>query len=282
MSAEVAVLCCIPLDEGEWLDRFASNVCGDFVRSNMDEKFKGKPHQAWHVFMDEAAFIQRKLAALASKHVEVVLRAESAHIRKAATRYESIVVIAHWKHERALPSDILSPALLWQHMLEVDPGLERLDVSASETPQFSEQLSSALDDLVLRGGSDLVAIPDGSGDGRLPASVLRRDVLNGIPYLAAGNRLETWDAMMSAEEFSDLFGNEFDGVALMAICHSTLLSEAFRTHHPNAMCICSRNPVRVGLTLAKFDAALMLMRAKHIPLWRALNEIGDIVDSLAG
>lgn len=281
MSGKVALLCCIPLEESEWLERFASTECGDFVRSNAEEKFNGNPHQTWRMFSREGAFIQRKLDALGSKQVEVVLRAGSAHIREAAAQYENIVVIAHWKHERILSSDILSPESLWRHLLEVDPRLQRPGMSADKPHQITDDLRSTLDHLVLHGGSNVVAIPAGLGNGRLPASVLRREVLNTIPYLAAGNRIETWDSMMSAEQFSELFGNGFDGTAVMAICNSVLLAETFRIRHPNAICICNKDTANAGLNLAKLDAAVVLMRAKQISLWRALNEIGDVVDSLA-
>ena len=281
MSADITLLCCIPLEESEWLERFSSTRCGDFVRSNVEEKFNGNPHQTWLVFSREATFIRRKLDAFASKGVEVVLRAESAHIRDSAAKYKNVVVLAHWKHERVLNSDIRSPELLWRHMVGLDPGLPRLEWSAGEPQQLAEQVRRALDDLVIHGGSDLVAVPARLGNGQFPASVLRREALNAIPYLALGNRLETWDTMMSAEEFSKLFGKTFEGTVLMAICNSFLLAETFRTLHPNAICICNRDTANAGLNLAKLDAAVTLMRVKRISLWRALNQVGDIIDFVA-
>jgi hypothetical protein len=281
MSADVTLLCCIPLEKTEWLERFASEEVGDFVRSIAEEKFKGDPHQTWRMFSREAAFIQRKLDALANKNVEVVRHATTAHIRKAAAQCKDLVVIAHWKHERVFKFGIRSSSSLWRHMLEVDPGLQRLGLSTSEPERVTDQLRDALDDLVLHGGSELVAIRAGFGNGRLPASVLRREALNAIPYLASGNRLETWDSMVSADQFSELFGTGFEGTALMAICYSTLLAETFRAYHPNAICICNNKTANAGLNLAKLDAALVLMRSKQIPLWRALNQVGDIIDSLA-
>lgn len=263
------------------MERFASTRYGDFVRSNVEEKFNGNLHQTWLVFSHEATFIRHKLDALASKGVEVILRAESAHIRDAAAKYKNIVVLAHWKHERILNSDIRSPELLWRHMVGLDPSLQRLKLSVGDPDQLGEQLRGALDSLVTHGGSDLVAVPAGLANGQFPASVLRREALNSIPYLAPGNRLETWDTMMSAEQFSKLFGKGFEGTVLMAICNSFLLAEAFRALHPNAICICNKDTTNAGLNLTKLDAAVTLMGVKDISLWRALNQVGDIIDSIA-
>ena len=281
MSANVAVLCCIPLQESEWLERFASSPCGDFVRSNAEAKFDGNPNHAWRMFSREANFIQRKLGLLENKGVNVSLRAGTVDIREAAVRDTNIVVIAHWKHERVLRSDLLSPASLWQHMLEVDPSLERMELSPRKTEKFEDKLRNILDELVLQGGSRLVDLPGSLGNGSLPVSVLRREVLNELPLLAVGNRLETWDSMISAAEFSELFGAGFRGTVLMATCHSVLLAEIFRRRHPRAICICCRNPTSAGLNIAKLDAAVTLMKSERIPLWHALNKIGDVVDSLA-
>jgi hypothetical protein len=99
----------------------------------------------------------------------------------------------------------------------------------------------------------------------------------GIP----GNRLETWDGMLSDAEFARLFSTGFSGTAYMVVCTSNILAETFRRQHPSAMCICSDDPVRAGLALAKLDAAVSLMSAKQVPLWRGLLEAGDIIDSLA-
>jgi len=280
MSHDIAVLCCIPLEESEWLERFTSRGYGDFVRSNVEEKFKGDLHQTWRVFSHEAIFIRRKLEALADEGADIVLRAESSHIREAAAKHENVVIVAHWKHERILRSDIWSAELLRRQIVDVDPSL-RVVLSAGERLQLAETLCRVLNDLIVHGGSRLVAVPAELGDGRLPASVLRREVLNTMPYLAPGNRLETWDSMVSAEQFSKLFGKEFKGTALMAICNSTLLAETFRTHHSNAICICNRETANAGLNLAKFHAAVMIMQAKRLPLWRALNQVGDIIDSVA-
>jgi hypothetical protein len=281
MSADIALLCCIPLEEADWFERFASEECGDFVRSNAQAKFNGDAEQAWQFFSPEAAFIGRKLDALAKEHVKVVLRATTMHIREAAAQCKDVVVLAHWKHERVLRSDIRSPTSLWRHLLEVDPGLHRLGLSENEPAQLVDGLCGALDQLVLHGGSDLVAIPAAVANGRLPATVLRRDALNEIPYLAPGNRLETWDAMLPADQFSKLYGKGFDGTALMEICHSTLVAETFRTYHPDAICIGNRDPANAGLNLTKLDAAVKLMRSMRIPLWRALNLVGEMIDSLA-
>lgn len=98
---------------------------------------------------------------------------------------------------------------------------------------------------------------------------------------APGNRLETWDTMLTDDEFSRLFPCEFSGTAYMVVCTSNILAETFRRQHSNAICICSDDPVLAGLALAKLDAAISLMSAKRIPLWRGLLEAGDIIDSSA-
>ncbi len=281
MSGDIALLCCIPLEEKEWLERFSSTRCGDFVRSNVEEKFNGSLSKTWLVFSHEARFIRRKLEALAGKGVDIILRAESSNIQEAAAKYENIVVIAHWKHERILRSDITFPALLWQQIVDIDPSLQRAALSVGDPQELSEAIYQVLNEVIIHGSYKLVSTPEGLSNGQLPASVLRREALNTFPYVAPGNRLETWDSMVSATKFSELFGTEFKGTALMAICNSVLLAETFRTHHPNAICICNRETANAGLNLAKLDAAVTLMHARRLPLWRALNQVGDIIDCVA-
>jgi hypothetical protein len=279
MAGDMALLCCIPLEEEEWNERFASAQLGDFVRSNAEAKGGNDPDKTWQLFSAEASFIRRKLEALAHEGIAVVLHATATDIRESAMHFKDIVVIAHWKHERVFKSDILSPVSLWTWMLQVDPAMQRLGLSA-EDALLADKLRDIIDGLVVHGGSDLVAFSAGA-DGRLPASVLRRDALNTIPHLAPGNRIETWDAMLSAEQFSELFGPRFEGTALMAICYSILLAETFRLRHPNAICICNKETANAGLNLAKLGAAVSLARKKRLPLWQALNQAGDMIDSLA-
>ena len=94
------------------------------------------------------------------------------------------------------------------------------------------------------------------------------------------NRLEAWDAMLTADELADLFPRGFAGTALLIACNSDIPAESFRRRHPEAMCICSRDPVRAGLALAKLDAALILMKAEAIPMWRALQKAGEMIDAI--
>jgi hypothetical protein len=87
--------------------------------------------------------------------------------------------------------------------------------------------------------------------------------------------------MISAGEFARLFGRGFEGTVFMAICHSVLLAETFRSHHPQAICICNSDTANAGLNLTRLDAAVMLMGARRIPLWLALHQVSDLIDSLA-
>jgi hypothetical protein len=280
MTDSTGFLCCIPLEKSEWQDRFAHVELGDFVRANTEEKAKNDPDAAWDVFSAEVSFIHRKFDAFAQLGLEVVLHATSADIQQAASRFENVVVIAHWKHERVFKSDIRSPESLWNWMRLADPALQRAGPSLLD-PMLSDRLQKLLDDLVVSGGSSLTDFPVGD-EGSLAGRVLRREALNKIPHslLAPGNRVETWDAMLTANQFSDLFGQTFEGTAVMAICHSVLLAEAFRLRHPTAICVCNKEIANAGINLAKLDAALALSRKHRIPLALALSRAADMIDSL--
>lgn len=93
-------------------------------------------------------------------------------------------------------------------------------------------------------------------------------------------RLETYDAMLTAEEFTGLFPDDFAGTVHLIVCTSDIPAETFRRKHPAVICICSSEPVLAGLSLAKLDAALRLMQADALPLWEALLQAGDLIDSL--
>lgn len=99
----------------------------------------------------------------------------------------------------------------------------------------------------------------------------------GLPCL----KLETHDAMLTAEEFTDLFPDDFAGTVYMIVCNSTIPAETFSRQHPQVICVCSSEPVLAGLSLAKLDAALSLMQIENIPLWKALLRAGDLIDSIS-
>ena len=99
---------------------------------------------------------------------------------------------------------------------------------------------------------------------------------NGLPCC----RLETHDAKLTAEEFTDLFPNDFAGTVHMIVCTSDIPAETFRRKHRDAICICSDEPMLIGLSLAKLDAALRLMQVDALPLWKALLQAGKLIDSL--
>lgn len=94
------------------------------------------------------------------------------------------------------------------------------------------------------------------------------------------DRLETHNAMLTAQEFTDLFPDEFAGTVHMIVCTSDIPAETFRRRHREVICICSDEPMLVGLSLAKLDAALLLMQADAVPLWKALLRAGELIDSL--
>jgi hypothetical protein len=280
IEADLAVLCCIPLTEAEWMERHEQPECGDFVRRNTQERGRGDPTRTWNLFRSEAVFIRRKLDSFVDRGVHVGLNATGDDIAQAAKLATNLAVIAHWKHERVFADDVRAPQAL-RHLLQAQ-GHDLPGVPDGGTEADAETLAGYLDRMVLDGQSPLVAIPDNYGDGRLPASILRRERLNELPHLCAGNRVELWDAMVSAAEFSELFGDTFVGTASMQICYSEFLSETFRLRHPDGLCLCTRDTTRAGLNLSKLDAALTLMRARRLQLWRALEEAADIIDSLAG
>ncbi|WET39284.1 hypothetical protein [Citrobacter enshiensis] len=94
-------------------------------------------------------------------------------------------------------------------------------------------------------------------------------------------RLETYDAMIAAAEFASLFPDDFAGTVYLIVCTSDIPAETFRRKHPDAICICSSESALAGLSLAKLDAALKLMQANNLPLWKALLQAADLIDSIS-
>ena len=86
--------------------------------------------------------------------------------------------------------------------------------------------------------------------------------------------------MLTAEEFTHLFPEDFVGTVHMIVCTSDIPAETFRRRHRDVICICSDEPMLIGLSMAKLDAALGLMTADALPLWKALLKAGDMIDSL--
>ena len=206
MMLDLAVLCCIPLNETEWINRSKLAPCGDFVRFVAETKFNGNFKAAWNFFQREAEFVDHKLESFVSRDISVVKRATTADIQEFAHRYRDVVVIAHWKGVTPLPSDA----------------------------------------------------PDVDCD-----------------------QIETWDNMLSADDFAMLFPPGFLGSVFMAVCNSTRAAESFRRRHLGAICVCSRDPVMHGLAMAKLDVATRLMSSRKMPLWKGLLEAGELIDSVA-
>jgi hypothetical protein len=101
---DVAVLCCIQRDAGDWVDRAGQRPCGDFVRFVSEARFKVAAPEAWTRFAREAAFVDRKLQDFEQRGLSVTRRAAAADIARSARHHRNVVVIAHWKGIE-LPSD---------------------------------------------------------------------------------------------------------------------------------------------------------------------------------
>ncbi|CAN7763276.1 hypothetical protein LJR029_006382 [Caballeronia sp. LjRoot29] len=264
------------------MERFEHWCLGDFVRSNSAGLFEGDPSATWRSFETEAGFVERRLETLQQQGVRVVFKADCASIRDAAASADNVILLAHWKHERVFPFDILSPRPLLEYLLTHDLRAVQTMMPVPHAPDkaLCERISLFLDDAVIHGDSPLVAVSAEADDGRLPIAVLRREMLNAVPGLAQGNRLETWDALISASEFSALFGANFNGTAMLAICYSTLIAETFRLRHPRALCIANGDLTNAGINLMRLSAAITLMRTKRIALWDALLRVSSMIDDL--
>jgi hypothetical protein len=283
MRADITIVCCIPLCEGDWMERFSQPSLGDFVKSNSAVRFDGDPHASWKIFADEAEFIQQRLKSLAQAGVPVLLKAGRAAIRDAARTADNVVVIAHWKHVEIFDFDILSPTLLLDYVLTRDPGLEARLLHlppATDDAARRKCIAAVLNEVVKDGESTLVDVPAALDTGSLPITILRRDTLNDAPGMLPANRLETWDAMISAEEFSALFDGESLHTVMLGICFSALIAETFRRRHRETLCIANLNPASAGVNIMRLSAAITLMRAKRIALWDALLRVSSMIDKL--
>lgn len=94
------------------------------------------------------------------------------------------------------------------------------------------------------------------------------------------DRLETHDAMLTAEAFTALFPESFAGTVHMIVCNSDIPGETFRRRHGQVIYICSDEPMLAGLSLAKLDAALLLMQTERLAFWKALLRAAELIDSL--
>lgn len=97
-----------------------------------------------------------------------------------------------------------------------------------------------------------------------------------------GDRLETWDDMIDADTLASLFPSDWAGTVFLAVCTSVRPAETLRRRRPQAICICSREGVSAGLSMARLDAARRLMAAdRSLPLWKGLMQGAEMIDQLA-
>lgn len=250
-SVDAAVVCCLPLTRGDWLERPR-----DFIYANAATHGIGDAGKLWQLFEPEAAFIREKLASFRAAGLGVYERAGEMQIREASAMYPDVVVLAHWKDEFVLPAD-LPPRLAEEQPQEIVNQLNRLIVGEEERQQQGSALEEAI-----------------------PSSVRRREELEQTLSLAPGNRIETFDGLLTPAAFSRLFPTAFSGTLFAAICHSHLLCEWFRRDHPDSISLCAPATTRAGLVLTKLHAAFTIMATTNVPLWKALIEADDIIDSL--
>lgn len=283
--ADIAILNCIPLNKNDWDERAALNPCGDFVRFVSETRFKGDVNNAWNFFEAEAKFIKEKLEKFESLGSMINFRATANDIKNAAQSFKDVILIAHWKGPRVLRKDIVEPVNLLEFLLSEKIVILPISIQIDGD---NPQLHSVLMEFVLSGTKNQTGISlDGDKSGLRnqfdteDEMIERRGFLNVTSALMKGNRLETWDAMLSAEQFSQLFAPSFNGTVYLIVCTSNYVTEVFRRQHADAICICSRDPIRAGLSLAKLDAALRLIENQNIQLWKALQAAGDIIDSIA-
>lgn len=203
---DLAVLCCLPLEQSEWLSRGGlAPPRGDFVRFCGMTVGEGDLMAAWNVFEREATFLRRKFDGMARAGIFVCLQATAEDIRNAARHHRNVAVFAHWKGPELLPDD---------------------------PPECCD-------------------------------------------------RLETWDDMITADAMASLFPEEWTGTVFLAVCTSVRPAEAFRRRLPESICVCSRDRVNAGLSMARLDAARRLMAAdQNLPLWKALVQSSEMIDQL--
>jgi hypothetical protein len=272
---DAAVLCCVPLSRESWLDRAHSDYHGDFVRSFSAERFERDYESAWSYFRTEAEFIGRKLDLLATWGVSVYRDATSADLKMASSERRDIAVVAHWKGETVLEEDIQHPRHVLEHARLLLP---EFHFDPTKNIDSATDVAQSLEAFVveaLRWTSEGRPTVDS-----VLASISRRELLNGIPGLASGNRVEMWDGMLSRTEFAAFLDREKLRTLFLAICTSNYLLEATRLANPRAICLGSRETVRADISLSKLTAALNLCRLERKPLWRCLVTAAEMFDQL--
>lgn len=107
------------------------------------------------------------------------------------------------------------------------------------------------------------------------------DLLPGDPA-GCGDRLELWDDMIDSDTLASLFPPNWAGTVFLAVCTSVRPAEVLRRRRPQSICVCSRDGVSAGLSMAKLDVARRLMAAdSKLSLWKALLQGAETIDKLA-
>lgn len=270
-----AVLWTIPLNREDWLERAHSTSSGDFVRSFASAKFGRDYEKAWSYFRVDAEFFDKKLDQFASWGVSVYRNATSADLKEASTARRDIVVVAHWKDESVLTDDVGDSDHVRQSARLLVPELE---LNSASRGMCATEVAKALNDYVV---SALRWTPEGRPTfDSIQVCIARRDMLNNVAGLAVGNRVEMWDLMLTRSDFAALLHRSQLRTLWLAICSSNYLLEAIRQSNPDAICLASRDTVRVDVMVLKLAAALQICRFEGKPLWRCLAVVGDMFDQM--
>ncbi|MDB5920068.1 MAG: hypothetical protein JWR40_4302 [Massilia sp.] len=277
MTARVAVLCAIPLTEEDWM-RVGPGVpevapWSDFVRF-VSCNFRSDPRAAWAVFSREAMFVANRLAKLGEQGATVRLQATASDLGEASRTHDHVVLLAHWKGDAVLPSDVRdvheAAAFIRQFGLDEANGT----VAVTECHRILNRFVSGMEEAPVRPGP---ASPD-----CVRARMARREFINERTSILPGNRLELWDAMLTAPQLAALFPLQFAGTFLAIACESVHLAEAFPPGVAERVVLSNRDAVRIGLGVAKLGAALALMQSAKLSLAQAWQHAADMIDATAG
>jgi hypothetical protein len=234
MSAlSAALLLVLPVSRQEFLDRVNHS---DYLR-----RFSGNPEFWWPRYEEDVAKPLIELGQ-AARHAgaEIIEGATLGSLTEAMTRFETVVLLSHWKGPSVLPEDMLetSPASFVARLKSTpDAGKWLTEKFATHPPKDTSAVRPLLNAFVEAG-----EIGDIFGDGfKLEAhpftlKSIRRDKLDKIfgGLIHPGNRVEFTDGLYEKEAVAVAVPKRFRGTFDLTTCTSMYLSDYLFRHSRGA------------------------------------------------
>lgn len=259
-ASRCAVLIAIPASREDFDAALSYNSLPDYFLKSLAY---GADPPRWEQYERIARAAQALIETARRLDAAVFVRATLDHLKRATTRYDYVVICAHWRGAHLTARDLRSnPETIFQRIRQ-HPLLASVQPLSDSEDGVIQSLNTAIDDLCLL-SSLRKSVLEAAKRTQAIGQVLSRDFIDKAlnPDIAPGNCVELWDGLYTPGQFEAALWSGFAGELDLALCTSvalaTLLDLRRNNRIPSLYWDCQVDPIpqmgKIAMTLEMMAA----------------------------